>query len=949
MASVVGKQAARSILKPQLRGKPPTRNHQVEGLDQAWLNLEKQLARIPLDQDGSTLRDEDEFQISQKLLMTDDAPFDYCLEGFYDAGEFPKWISRRQSMQTRVISLQKLLRKWTEAFPPSDMEHWCKLPAMLRYALKRPLMPQRDLENKLKELGCGLPPTTIGLSGREQNLLLGIDIDDSRHHPSAQYHDLIVGGWLSPGQKIKYPEVRTTHDTEPGLEEVREREAQEEDEELYRQLHATYALFKKGTSDIGEAMERYRYFLEAPDISKDDLALRLEDFGIPKEHILGPKPELDRAALRKSPQQTYKLQDSSFLQSSAEANDHELDEVVKEIKNIVLAYRWGDLKLAEAVSFVSKRLEGLIIDEPCFSRLMSSTDLTPELAAQAIFESAAGSPSPSPTHQTDPDEIKSLKLMADHFLELYVERIVDGLDPGSALAEYKEEFDIDAFQPHEVSFILSQLQDSNDSVQEVSGTITTSEVDNLGDKDSGVLSLSSFMPPPKRRTSRERSPSLGSETLVRSETPGDSSIATLCDDTAVQEPNLVVAEWEHSFSGTAGNPEHHDYDMLSCSPEHGFSTDLWGLELPTATAKKLALDIGLPTDYVDRRIRSLTPVRISSTKARRMGFSTGSPAIKRKASVTAHEGRRIQPLKSTVDPTVSTKKEGTSDASVHGQPNTVLEYLELICFEIGIFKVDFPMDSKSYKAAIRTIASEKIAEIATEMKWGSLKPIQSHTERQLMSLLRDIERDPSSFSVGSLAALIQHGLGEIAELTGLGVASLRPPASSANRDSKADASSVFKGILAADPCAHKPSSRQTDLYELYFRESALLRDAGFVTQLFVCPECSKSNEPLSLIAPMKRPQRLRLTQPKNRPRAVCHDDDVPFNGTPKDMSYSAAMNCQSFFVGLETRRRQRPKANPSVTNDRYFQNPVSSPSSSGSTSHLNKLFEKYKGIQRQYD
>lgn len=1014
MASVVGEQAASNILNLQSRGKPPPRNHQVEGLDQSWLKLEKQLARIPLDKHGSTLQDEDEVQISQQLLATDDAPFDYCLKGFYDAGEFPKWISRRQSIQTRVGSLHTLLRKWVEAFPLSDMEHWCKLPAMLRYALKRPLMPQRDLENKLKELGFGLPPSysrTMRLSGREQNLLLGIDIDDSRpRHLSAQYHDLIVNGWLSPDQKIEFPEFRTTHDTEPGLEGVREREAQEEEEDLHRHLHATYALFQKGTSDIGEAIDRYRYFLGVPEISKHDLALRLEDFGIPKEHILGPKTELDQATLRKSLQQTYKLlhdgqmslesainryrylldqpteplsdlatrledlglprehilgrvceKDFSFSQSLAKADDYELDEVIKEIKNIVLAHRSGCLKLDEAVSFVSKRLEGLRIDQPCFFRLISSKDLTPTLAAQAIFESAARSRSPSPTHQNDPDEIKSLELVADRFLELYAERIVDGLDPGIALAEYREEFDLDDFQPHEVSFILSQLQGSDDSVQEVSGTKTTSEIDNPGDKDSGVLSSS--MPPPVRRTSRERSPSLGSETLVRSETPGDSSIATFCDDTATQEPDWAVAEWEQSFSGTAGNPEHRDYDVLSCSPEHGFSTDLWGLELPTATAKKLALDIGLPTDYVDRRIRSLTPVRISSTKARKMGSSTRSSPIKRKASVTVHEGRRIQPLKSTVDPTVSTKEEGTYDASVQGEPNTVLEFLELIVLDIGIFKVDFPIDSKSYKAAIRTIASEKNAEIATEMKRGSVRPVQSHTERQLLSLLRDIERDPSSFSVGSLTALIQHGLREIAELTGPGLptnkvstiagqgtsASLRPPASSANRDPKAGTSSVFKGILAADPCPHKPSSRQTDLYELYFRKSALLRDAGFVTQLFVCPECSKSNKSLSLIEPMKRPQRLRLTQPKKGARAVCHDDDVHFIGTPKDMSYSAAVNGQSFFVGLETRRRQRRNANLSATNDRYFQNPISSPSSSGSTSQLNKLFEKYKGIQRQYN
>ena len=1010
MASVVGEQAASNILNLRPPRKPPTRHREVEGLDRLWLNLEKQIAHIPLDKDGSTLQDEDEVQISQQLLATDDVPFDYCLKGFYDADEFPIWISRRQSIQTRVKSLKTLLRKWVEAFPASDVEHWCKLPAMLRYALKRPLMPQRDLENKLKELGfCLLPlysrtmrAKSKALSGRERKLLLGIDIDGSRPgNQSAQYHDIIVNGWLPPDQNIEVPEARTTQDTGPGADRVGDRKAQDE-EHLHQQIRATYTLFQKGKSDIGEAIDRYRYFLGAPNISKNDLACRLEDFGIPKEHIMRPKTEFDQAALHESLQQTYKLLHGgqmslenaiiryrSLLDQPIEPLSHlatRLEElglprehmfggvceeespfseppaavyelkIVEDVRDLVQAYRSGYVKLDEAVSFVSERLEGLKIDQPCFSRLISSEDLTTTQVAQAIFESAAEeSRSPSPIRQIDHDESKTLELIAERFLDLYEERIVDGLDPGIALTEYREEFKLDHLQPHEESFILAHLQGPDDSVQEVSDTTTTSELDKPVDKGSAILSSS--MPPPELRTSRERTPSLGSKTLVPSRTPGDSSIAKLSDDTAAQEPNLAVAEWEQSFSGTAGNPEHCDYDTLSSSPEHGFSTDLWGLELPTATARKLALDIGLPTDYVNRRIHSLTPVRISSTKARKMSSSTRSFSIKRKASETVHQGRRIRSFKHPID---LAEEVRTYDASLQGEPHTIIEYLELIVLEIGIFRVDLSMDSKSYKAAIRKIASKNIAEIDTAIKLGSVRPIRSHTERHLMALLRDIERDPKSFNVCSLNAFIQHGLRELAELAKLRVptnelstkarqgtpASIRPPASSANRDPKPDISSIFKGILTADLCPHKPSSRQIDLYELYSAERGLLRDARFVTQLFVCPECSKSNgnKLLSFIEPMKSPQRLRLTKPKKRQKIICHDDDVPFIGTPKDMSYSAVANCQSFFVGLEMRRRQRPKANLSATNDRYFQNPISSPSSSGSTSQLNKLFEKYKGI-----
>ncbi|KAL8793961.1 MAG: hypothetical protein Q9195_003474 [Heterodermia aff. obscurata] len=1085
---LVGEQAASNILSLQLRRKPPIRNHQPEGLDRLWLDLEKRLARIPLDKNGSTLQDEDEVQLSQQLLAMDDAPFDYCLESFYEADEFPKWVSRRQSVQRRVKSLQTLFHKWITAFAPSDMEHLCKMPAMLRYALKRPLMPQRDLESTLEELGICVPPVYSRtmkpqpkkLHGREQRLLLGIDVDGSGpHHQSAQYDDLIFKGWLPLDQKIEVPEAPTTQDTGRSLDGVGDRKAHDK-EELHRQLQATYTLFKKGTFDIGEAIDRYKDFLGARHISNIDLARRLEDFGIPKEHIMGPQIELDQAALHESLQRTYKYlhdgrlsleraitwyrfllnqpeepltdlanrleelglprehifgkvceEDSPCSQGPAEGPELE---VVEDVKNLVLAYRYGNFKLDEALSFVSARLEGLRIDQRRFSRLISSVDLTPSQAAQAIFESAAGeSRSPSPTDQTDSDETKHLEWLANLFLEMYEEKIYDGLDSGIALTEFREELDVDDFQPHEVSFILAQLQDSDDCDQEVGGTTTTSDIGDAVDKDSRMLSSS--MPPPEKRMSRERSPSLGSETLVRSGTPGDSSVATLCDDIAAQEPNLAVAEWEESFSGTAGYPEHCDYDLLRASPEHGFSTDLWGLNLPTAKAKKLALDIGLPTDYVNRRIRSLTPLRQNSTKARKMGSRATSPSIKRKASVTLPQGRQIRLIKFTDDPTVSAKEVGTYGAYVQGtcaagasegcatgqrssdldpiidsieepgnksqyhdahaideysetsgargtadqsememkrftslaidgkqgpleNSSTILEYLESNVIEDGIFRVNFPIDSKSYKAAIRTIASKGLAEIANEIKWGSVRPIQSPRERQLITLLRDIERDPNSFDVRSLITSIQRGLREVAELADLGVltnesstkvgqgasTSPNPDVSSTSSDLEADSSSIFRGILATNPCPHKPSSRQTDLYKLYFGNPALIRDAGFVTQLFVCPECTKFNgyESLSLIEPFKKPRRLRLTQPKRRRRVVGDDNEVPFVGTPKDMSYSAAVDCQSFFVGLETRRRQRRNANLSATNDRYFQNPVSSPSSSGSTSQLNKLFEKYK-------
>lgn len=1091
MAQAVGYEVAGNSLSLPSSQKPrrhrPLKHKETERLARSWRDLEERLARLPLDKTGRTLQGEDEVLVSEQLLATEDVPFDYDLTDFYDVNEFPHWSTRSQRIQASLESTRKLFSRWAAAAPASDIGYRSKVPAMLRYALKRPLMPEKELDRMLKELGFKTSSSrsmeVLASSkvpgGKVQRPLHVMYPDIQRsHHPSVHHCQLISNDWIPASRQNESPKRCTADDTEPGVGQD-EYQGTEEEEALHRRLQDTYDSFKEGALVVAEAIDRYRALLGVPDISIFDLAWRLEAIGIPRQHLLSYENEVDDASLKKLLTRTCALLNEGqlgfesaiiryrFLLDMADATLPDLaarledfglprssifgevrkegsssqdspptleTEITEDIEHLIEAYRSGNLNLSEAVSFVSMRLDGMVIDRPYFSLMLSSDEVKPAQAAQAIFEYAAEeSPPSSPNHGASADVIQDLEKIANHFFQQYSERILDGLDPGMALTEYREEYDLDDFSLDEVSFILAEVQGRRKSLHISNDTKMTSGNGQIIQERSRVLG--SDMLPPEIRVSRDRSASPESETLAWSYTSGDKSITTYCSEMNFETTESRVAESEQSSSGKARNTEAADYDVLSSPPEEGFSADLWGLKMPTQKARRLGLDIGLPKDYVDRRIRSDTPQRTTSRRLRKSSFSVYKSPAKRKASATVHHRRRMRPptlvggvdlyaeewdtrhkfAKRTTDAgssmdcasadfvlnsessffetnnskydfghpsaqdldgrtainrSVETVKaeddihefmspQSDSSPNIPGKSDTILEVLESKVIEAGIFRIDHPQSHERYNNFIQDVALGLKACLAAGISSSSIRPIQNPTERQLVVMLGLLERDPSSATVSDLVTLIQHGLSELAKKENLGSRanysriedrdstslSPGPRASIANSGSEVEFPPVLDGALNSTPCSHGPSSMKVDLYELYFGKSDLLRDTRCVARLFSCPECSKPIiEPMGVDKPMKRPQRLRLTQPKKPRIPNFYIDGTPFLGIPRDMSYSAAEEHQSFFVGLQTRRGQRPKADHLALKHRYFQNPTASPSSSGSTSNLNKLFDKYKGI-----
>ena len=102
----------------------------------------------------------------------------------------------------------------------------------------------------------------------------------------------------------------------------------------------------------------------------------------------------------------------------------------------------------------------------------------------------------------------------------------------------------------------------------------------------------------------------------------------------------IEDSWPGFVSGAAGNPCYEDYAAanLSSSPEMGETQDVWGLTMPTQTAKEIGIKIGLPENFVKTRIRSVTARRYEARKIRKLAMNVTFPPPKRKSSSSLSEG-----------------------------------------------------------------------------------------------------------------------------------------------------------------------------------------------------------------------------------------------------------------------------------------------------------------------
>lgn len=171
------------------------------------------------------------------------------------------------------------------------------------------------------------------------------------------------------------------------------------------------------------------------------------------------------------------------------------------------------------------------------------------------------------------------------------------------------------FSPSEVAFIFEQLQ--------------------LPQRNVVVVNDVEVKPTPSTSMMRETAPGTESGLHKRGETPATRSVSMSRDGPLSVSPSSATI--------LGDMPDHQDP-----SRGQGYTADLFGLEMPTETAKKLGSSIGLPGHHVHSRIRPSTPRRTTFRRSPFLSKTAMEPPKKqekRKASPAYQQGRQISHLK----------------------------------------------------------------------------------------------------------------------------------------------------------------------------------------------------------------------------------------------------------------------------------------------------------------
>ena len=573
-------------------------NQEVE---KACLDLGKQLSETPPNNQGTIMSDDDDEYDPSSPRAEEDPEFPYSLEDLLYGWSVPpsERMSRLEPMIRFGQSLTSLFRRWCQVSSGQyPMYWWRRLLSMFRFALRRPLMPNRKLHHCLKALGVKRIFLRCKKDQQRQNTrsrkwLIGIDPNGSTAaHPSSEYMQRL--------REIQHGSC----------------DSQDETETIRQRLHSVSASFKAGEIDKKSALGLYRAILGTTQISDYDLAWRLESFGLSTADSIATSPGFDEGDC----------------------------EAIEGIVLHITAYRSNDITLEAATTAISEELVGLKTDHDVLARYVTNQQWSEYETAKQIWIWSLMETPIEPLEDTEDIgatmiQGSTLEAIADRFAVEYGGQIGSGLDPGLALTEYREEINVEDFSPAQISYILRHVE-HRQSCQDMDKNKDTEPNLENDTKDATALAASSMLPPAIPATQSQN----------RDATSSNNSSVTASDGCATETPigssNCTAskenAQWEDAFDGTASNPQARDHVGLSSSPEEGFSDSLFGLILPTTEARDLGRRIGLPTDYVRTRIRSSTPRRLSARKIRKSSITVNYGNQKRKASSTIHQGRRLR-------------------------------------------------------------------------------------------------------------------------------------------------------------------------------------------------------------------------------------------------------------------------------------------------------------------
>ena len=245
-------------------------------LYEAYASLNKKLA-------GSrSVLDIDEEETSRLLLKVDSKPFKESLVSVLSEDSIPS-LDPDWYRDIRAFNFKELVIKWcSDSKNPGSWISPQNLPKMFRFAQRRPLMSEIELQQIFKALG--LDPKLHFLStsrtrnaqprGRTKRILYGLDPEEGQGHVSHVFEDALPHG-LSLLDRDE--EMLEDDDLQGQVDPAKK--------QIVTQLWQLYDQIDAGGISLAEAPDRYRDILNDRTLDLIDLADQLDTYGILTNHI----------------------------------------------------------------------------------------------------------------------------------------------------------------------------------------------------------------------------------------------------------------------------------------------------------------------------------------------------------------------------------------------------------------------------------------------------------------------------------------------------------------------------------------------------------------------------------------------------------------------------------------------------------------------------------------
>ena len=520
---------------------------------------------------------------------------------------------------------KRLFHSWSfQANRPSSWIQEKDLPLLFRFALRRPIMDERNFQFILQAMDLQLETSTGDARqphtrpiGRSRKLMFGIDVDEEKDvHPSNKFRHALP---LGAGEDMDGAMEETTSIIPQDDEDLQQL--------VQRQLWSVYEHVQNGSVPLETATWHYRDVFDDQDMSDETLVIWLRRFGIPTNQISASEGNAQQSSAH-----------CPFPSSEKSFDDETEEKTITGLGNYIGLYRSGALQEDEVIPMIQLHLGGLKLDANTISDILTDLDKDEKTAALLMWVDACADDDACPNDDTsvssgslymsssssssssseekiedsgEEQEAPLRAVMVPHShanvekdLDAAVALSVDGgksLDyPTAEDMDYGDSFKDNESKQSKACSMYQQLTTLPAIAQDklpIYGLIDEAE--------------SRVLPP---GTPRPKSASL----------PSASEISD----------NHADVEFDRELPSDRANVGRR---RLSSSDE-GMTTGIWGLLMPTKEARKLAYKLKLPQHIIDAQVRSISPRRERRRRASHAKTVVTFPRSKRKASIALHKG-----------------------------------------------------------------------------------------------------------------------------------------------------------------------------------------------------------------------------------------------------------------------------------------------------------------------